>query len=637
MSGIVGMVLFDGSAVDQEDLERMAERIRHRGPDGSAVWIDAPVGLGHVMLHTTPESLFEGLPYLNRSEDLVITLDGRIDNRDELSAALCRREERLEEIGDAELILRSYERWGEGCIDKLLGDFAFAIWDRREGALFCGRDHMGIRPFYYHLTDRGFIFASEIKAILSLPGVLRELDEVTLSNFLVPIFDDWERTFYAGIRRLPAAHFLTLKDGNFRMKRYWSLDPDRKIRLSSDEEYAAEFRRIFLEAVRCRLRSAFPIGVTLSGGLDSSSVACSARKILCEEGYGLLHTFSAVFDEVPECDERDFMSAVIDQGGFEPHRIRADLKSPLDEFCEFLKYEDEPFWILNYYINWNLFKAAKQEGVRVIMDGVEGDVVVSHGLTFLVELVLSGRPIELWRTLRDLSRNFDTRARRIFWNKCVIPLTPAPVTKAYRWIRGIDHYREQCSIINPRFAERVGLKERFNSDQNDSNKLKNLRKDHYEALTSADYQHLLEVIDRQASALSLECRHPFFDKRLVEFCLALPPEQKLRRGWTRWILRYSMSGILPENIQWRGGKGNIGLNFNRGLLTSDRKMLETVIFEDMRAIEDYVDISLLQQIYRRFELEKSGEDAITLWKTVTAYLWLSRSGFANGGVGRDDA
>ena len=637
MSGIVGIFLFDGSAVDQEDLERMAERIRHRGPDGSAVWVDGPVGFGHLMLHSTPESFSEILPHSNSSGDVVITADCRIDNREELSSDLCRYEERAKDIGDAELILRSYERWGEGCIDKLLGDFAFAIWDRRKATLFCGRDHMGIRPFYYRLTDRGFIFASEIKAILSLPGVSRELDEVTLGNFLVPVFDDWERTFYSGIRRLPAAHFLTLKDGNVRMKRYWSLDPDREIRLPSDEEYAAEFRRIFLEAVRCRLRSAFPVGVTLSGGLDSSSVACSARKILSEEGDGLVHTFSAVFDEVPECDERDFMSTVIDQGGFEPHRIRADLKSPLDEFNEFLKYEDEPFWIPNYYINWNLFKAAEQEGVRVIMDGVEGDVVVSHGLTFLVELVLSGRPIELWRNLWGLSKNIEIPVRRILWNKCIVPLAPDPVAKAYRWLRGIDRYKEQCGIINPKFAERVRLRERFGSNRNDLYKFKDLRKDQYEALTSANYQHLLEVIDRQASALSLECRHPFFDKRLVEFCLALPSDQKLRRGWSRWVLRLAMSGIIPQKIQWRGDKGNIGLNFNRGLLTRDRKLLETVIFEDPQAIEDYVDISLLRQTYRRFESDRSGGDAITLWKTVTASLWLSGAGFANGEVGRDDA
>ncbi len=628
MSGILGIILLDGSAVDREDLERMKERIRHRGPDGSSCWIDGPVGLGHLMLYTTPESLAELLPASNTSDDLVITADARIDNRDELIDDLFSHKERPEKISDSELILLSYERWGEGCMDKLIGDFAFAIWDRQNNALFCGRDHLGVKPLYYHLTDRSFIFASEIKALFGHPDVPRGLDEETVGDFLVPILDDRERTFYEGIRRLPAAHILTLKGGALVKKRYWSLDPNREIRLSSDDEYAAEFRRIFLEAVRCRLRSAFPVGVSLSGGLDSSSVACSARKILAKENGGGIHTFSAIFEAVPECDEREFIGAVIDQGGFEGHQVRADTKGPLEEFGRYLEYEDEPFWILNYFMSWDIFKVAKEKGIRVIMDGVEGDVVVSHGLTFLIELASAGRLIELCRNLRGLSKNFEAPVRSILWNHCIAPLAPDSLAQVYRRLRGRDRYRDRCGIVNPEFADRTNLRERFESYLEGSRSSKDLREDHYRSLDYAYLQQVLEVTDRQAAAFSLDCRHPFFDKRLVEFCLALPSDQKLRRGWSRWILRSAMSGILPQKIQWRGGKANLSPNFNRSLLAHDGELLKKVAFEDMGAIEDYVDISHLQETYLRFASERSTEDSTTLWKTVTLSLWLSRQEFA---------
>lgn len=628
MSGIFGILRLDGSEAGREELEGMMERIRHRGPDGSAIWNEGPAGIGHLMLHATPESSFEKMPLLNGSGDLVITADCRIDNRDELLAALSLDGESCSKIGDGGLILRSYERWGEDCLHRLLGDFAFAVVDLSRETLFCARDHMGVKPFYYFINDRAFVFASEIKAILSFPEVPRRLNEEMVSDFLVPILDDRQITFYQGVRRLPAACHLTLKEGKARTERYWSLDPKREIRLSSDEEYAAEFRRLFLEAVGCRLRCSSPVGVSLSGGLDSSSVASAARKISMDSDGGKILTFSAVFDDLPDCDEREFIGAVIGQGGFESTTIRADLLSPLGEFGDYLLHEDEPFWIPNYFMSWHLFKAARDGGARVIMDGFEGDVVVSHGLTHLSELFLAGRLLELFRNLRGLSKNFATPASRILWSQCIAPLAPEPAAKLYRWLRGLDGCQERCSIINPGFAERTRIRERIQSHLRGSRSSRDLRIDHHGALDDAYLQHVLEVIDRQAAAFSLEPRHPFLDRRLVEFCLALPSEQKLRRGWSRWVLRTAMAGILPDEIRWRGGKTILSQNFNRGLLAQDRKILEAAIFDDTAAIEDYVDVPLLQRTYRRFVAEGSNRDAITLWKTVILSLWLSAAGFA---------
>ena len=174
MSGIAGAYYsFDGRPVEKTDIEKMLNIIVHRGPDGSRIWTDGPIGFGHRMLWTTPESLNEKLPFSNKTEELSITADARIDNRDELISTFDLPGRSRQTIADSELILTAFEKWGEGCPERLLGDFSFAIWDSRKNRLFCARDHMGIKPFYYYLSDKLFVFASEIKALLCYKGNTR--------------------------------------------------------------------------------------------------------------------------------------------------------------------------------------------------------------------------------------------------------------------------------------------------------------------------------------------------------------------------------------------------------------------------------------------------------------------------------
>lgn len=191
MSGIAGIYYPDGRPVDRTDLERMGAAIAHRGPDGEGVWSNGPVALGHRMLWTTPESLQERLPRLSATGDFVLTADARIDNRDDLVAALDLSDRPTSEVTDSQLILAAYEKWGTSCSEKLLGDFAFAVWDSRRQQLFCSRDPMGIKPFYYYHTAGVFAFASEIQALLCLDGVPRRLNEVKVADFLAHLREAW--------------------------------------------------------------------------------------------------------------------------------------------------------------------------------------------------------------------------------------------------------------------------------------------------------------------------------------------------------------------------------------------------------------------------------------------------------------
>ena len=372
MSGIIGLYHLDGRPAEERILQRMAQAIAHRGPDGIRYWSDGPVGLGHLMLQTTPESARERQPLTNPEATLCLTVDGRIDNRRELRQALDSNGFPPRDDTDAELLLRAYECWGESCPNRLLGDFAFAIWDARKKQLFCARDYVGVKPFYYHRSATLFAFGSEIRSVLALETVPRRLNESRVVDFLVEQLDreDEESTFYQDVQRLPAGHSLTVSPGKFLLRDYWELKAPPALKLGSLEEYGEAFREVFVEAVRCRLRSTYPVASTLSGGIDSSSVVCTIRELLASELQEPLHTISLVDADEAKCGETPYIREVLRGGWVTPHIVRSDQVSAMTEQ---MKDSDEPFEIFCYFTNWFGFAAAQKAGVRVLLDGISGD------------------------------------------------------------------------------------------------------------------------------------------------------------------------------------------------------------------------------------------------------------------------
>ncbi len=627
MSAIAGIYLLDGRSVDPADLERMVERLAHRGPDGSASWTSGPVGLGHRMLWTTPESLHEKFPLGNPTGTIVLTADARLDNRDELITALRINGRPHGEITDSELILNAYERWGERCPDKLLGDFAFAVWDGRTQTLFCARDHLGVRPFYYYRSGQMFVFGSEIKALLCLPEVPRRLNEVRVADYLVPMLEDKVITFYQDILRLPAAHVMTVSPERASVRCYWALDPARDIRYGSDEEYAEAFLELFTETVRCRLRSAYPVGSLLSGGLDSSSIVCTARQLLAQQGRGKLHTFSAIFPDVPECDERPYINAVLAQGGLEPHYVQGGRLSPLADLDRVLWHQDEAFYAPNLFLHLGLYRAAQRQAIRVLLDGFDGDIVMSHGISYLTELARTWRWITLSKEVNGLSKNFNRSPWMILWRHGFKPLIPEPILHVCQMLRACKRPAWRFNtIISPDFARRVGLSDRLQALRGEQRRPpRTSREAHYRGLTCGLIPFTLEVADRAAAAFSIGPRYPFFDRRVVEFCLALPPEQKLHQGWTRVVMRRALANVLPEEVRWRGGKSNLSPNFTRGLLGFQQRPIEEVILDDPKVIQDYVDMAALRETCRRYACHGGEQEALTVWKALTLALWLHQT------------
>jgi asparagine synthase (glutamine-hydrolysing) len=663
MSGILGIYYPNGQTVDPENIQQMVDKLAHRGPDGADIWCSQSVGLGHRMLWTTPESLLEKLPMVSEDGNLVITSDCRIDNREELLSRLQMGNCLPEKVTDTQLILAAYQEWGEDCPQHLLGDFAFAIWDGKEQKLFCARDHMGVKPFYYYVSENVFVFGSEIKALFCLPEVPRRLNEIRIADYLTLMMEDRVITSYQDILRLSPAHSLVINKSGIQTQCYWSLDPNREIKLDSDVAYASEFRRIFTEAVRCRLRSAFGIISQLSGGLDSSSVTCVARDILTTERKTELHTISTIFDKITQCDERPFISAVLEQGGLIPHYVHGDEVGPLSCLEEIFKYEDEGLLGPSHFYPWMVNRATKELGMRIALDGFDGDTTVCHGVSRITELARQGD----WKTsiheVKEFAPHFGVSPYSAFRNYALPYLKDS--AENFHWIgflRGVQEIHQHFGIsrkqlilehgvkpvlkqiqklwqgknqeltkpitsehplVESKFAERIDLNQRIQKLDVPTEQPLTTKEQHWLGLTQGVLPYTLERIDQCAANFGLEVRHPFMDKRLIEYCLALPAEQKLSNGFGRMIMRRGLEGILPKEVQWRRGKADLSPNFDDGLLKRDRVLLDQVMSHQIKHLDKYVDSDFLQAAYQRMISENQVQDGDirAAWQTVILALW----------------
>jgi asparagine synthase (glutamine-hydrolysing) len=631
MSAITGIFYRDGRTVKPEIIKKMKDKLSHRGPDGSAIWCDGPIALGHQMLWTTPESLHEKLPFHDEKAGLVITADARIDNRKELSEELDIEDKEF--ISDSYFILKSYEKWGDKCPEHLLGDFAFAIWDENEEILFCARDHMGVKPFYYYISDEGVFFATEMKALFTIDEIPSKLNEQKIIFHLMAMNLDKLCTFYEKIFSLTAAHYIKIDRINNSKIKYWELDPESKILMDSDEDYINSFREIFEEAVNCRLRSAFPIGFELSGGLDSSSVVCTAKKILNNKSSVTeLNTFSWVFDEFPEVDEREYIQKILDTGDIKSHFLHCDQISPLEEMETILWYQEQPFYSPNMSLKWKLYRKMQENDIRVLLSGNGGDEIISHSGKYLTELIFTFKWIKAINEIYFFSKNYNASFFKLFLNMGIYPLIPVYL-KNYvkKWIfpligKKINKFNSyDCFILNKGFAKNFGGKEYLKEFKEGFTKENNAAKNHYFEINNFSHQYIMEMLDRTSSPFSIEPRYPFFDKRLVEFCYAIPTEMKFKFGWNRYILRAGMDNILPKEIQWRSRKKYFDPIFKRNLLLFEKDLLEDIFFNDSKIIEDYVDLSLIKSIYEEYSSGNKVNASIYIWLVTILYFWLKES------------
>jgi asparagine synthase (glutamine-hydrolysing) len=606
--------------VDPTTLARMVKAIAHRGSDGEGQWHEGPIGLGHRLLYTTPESLHEKQPVIDDTGDVRLVWDGRLDNRQELTVTLGADMAPGAGATDPALVLRAYRRWGLRALDHMVGEFAFALWDDRVQTLVCARDRLGLKPLHYTWAGPTLFFGSEIKPLLAARGAIPEPDDEMVLAFLLREFRerDHDRTFFRGMCRLPPGHVLTVRNGVARVGRYWAIDPLRETRYARDDEYVDHFLTLFAEAVRCRLRSEFPIGVFVSGGLDSSAILCTAERYGGgpDGGVPALEAFT-LFSDDPASDERTFARDVVAATGRKGHEIHAADDDPLHRIDELLWEVESP-----------IVGAARQSvlagtdavlawGCRVLLSGDGGDHLLDE-VGYLADLV---HELRLRRFLHD-TRAFASwygGSRAQFAGMALALLVPPRMKYvAKRALR-----RAPPPWINGGLARAVGLRDRLREPWHTVPFPSFAQADSYLCVASA-YQVLkLEVDERASAAAGVETRFPFLDARLVEYVLSVPSTRRTHGGERKRLLRSAMRGIVPDTIRFRRGKGDWTDTMDRSLTALCRRDPPAALENRSGRLGRYVDLRSARRLVDRYVAGQK-ELRWEVWFLVTVDRWLER-------------
>jgi asparagine synthase (glutamine-hydrolysing) len=691
MCGIVGLVQLNGARIGAADLLAMADAIRHRGPDDVG-YILGNAGSGAHALYggaDTPAEVFgHPLPYApagrltpavpgaggrghaagytlglanrrlaivdltpaghqpicNEDRSVWIVYNGELYNADELRSELAGLGHRFVSHSDTEVIVHAYEAWGAAAPARFNGMWAFAIWDIPQRRLFLSRDRAGIKPLYFWRDAQAgrFAFASEIKALLAL-DIPRRANPALVYDFLAAnLSDHTDETFFAGIRALPPAHSLTLDlaTATLTQARYWQLDPARQIRLPSDAAYADAFRELFEDAVRRHLISDVPVGTCLSGGLDSSAVVCVINRLIRpqagERGLRVVgmeaqqKTFSARYTDARH-DEGRFIASVIraaDVDGRMTYPSPTDLR---DNWQTLFYHQEEPFVSTSIFAQWSVFKLAREAGITVTLDGQGGDELLGGYLGFFPYYFADLAAGFRWPTLgHEFRRHIalhrasgQQEARNILTN-----LLPAGIKARLK-----NRASASLSWLTPDFtaAAQVGAESRWLEERIGGSRL---AQGLYRSFVFDPLPSLLRFDDRNAMAHSIESRVPFLDYRLVEFCFALPPAQKIQDGVTKSILRRAMVGILPEDVRLRQDKLGFSTpqdSWLRETLAApgprgphDRAQSRTSWLREVFTSPDFRSRPYFQGdvLMKLLDAHQQGANASTiLWRCLAVELW----------------
>jgi len=537
MSGIVGIVNFDGRPVDRPLLDALTGRMQAWAPDRSAHAVEGNVGLGFAQLRTTEESASERQP-LSFDGEVRIVADARIDGRGQLISDLVSTGCRVaRDAPDVELILHAYMAWDYRCVDRLLGDFVFAIWDARRQALFCARDHFGVKPFYYADLGDTFVFSNSLNVVRMHPAVGEALDELAIADFLLFGFNQSPAsTSFESIRRLPPAHVLRrAKRESTATERFWSLPRDGNVRYRRQSEYVEHFKELFATAVADRLRGQC-IGVSMSGGLDSTSVASMTHSILSSAGRRFdLRLCTNVYDRLIPDDERRYASEVartldvpIHFETMDDTELHAGWSGPGIELPEPAENFDPRARSGGHFD----FMAS----CRILLSGLGGDPLLASPKAYIVKRLLRGEWSELAAGVRACRRTHGH-----------LPSLGLRSLLKGR-LNASGNRVEMPSWLNRELVTRLDLEARWRDISSPGVDEHPVRPEAYKALGDLTWQHCFGVFDPGCNGVAIEHRHPFFDVRLVRFALAMPNQPWFVR---KALLREAMKGFLPEAVRLR--------------------------------------------------------------------------------------
>ena len=567
MSAIFGIVNLDNRPVNGEQLDLMMLALSHRGPDGTGSIIEGMAGLGHQMFHITPESLMEKLPYHKRDSSLIITGNIRLDNRDELFETLGIAQSNRA-MPDSLLALRAFAKWGRNIPDHIEGDYVIVIWDIRNRQLFIFTDPAGMHPVFYHHNRKQFIFATEIKGILAVPTVSKQLNKKFLAMELaVPgtPFALPETTYFKDILSMPAASIMVVDSRGISINRHWVPDINRKIIFKNEDDWTEAFQELFFNVVKGRMRSAFPIVSLLSGGLDSSAVTAFALELRKKQGKRL-RTFSAILPDGYSgtgTDERYFIDLFKNRDTIDMQYITDEWRGPFDNLQKLVQGGESPFYTSRHFLYSAFSHAAKEQGVRVILEGCFGEMGPSfHGNGCLSELLLKGKLFELTREIVLGSRRRDKQKWEIIKGEVIKHILP--ICLQTRIIPRFDLAQNRQNMpVQKNFINSCLEKTDIVDVQNELQSL------FYTSPFHRKNQGGIFQRKRRCYPVNgfngyehVEFCYPFVDRRIIEFCLASPEWIKVRNGYNRYMIRAGMKGLAPSEIRWRTTKEPFSSDFH---------------------------------------------------------------------------
>jgi asparagine synthase (glutamine-hydrolysing) len=562
MSGIAGILRFDGNMIDRNLIEAMTATMSYRGPDGISHWHGKSAALSHCMLHTTPESLEEKQPLESEDGRYVLVMDGRIDNWDTLRRELIAKDIVLRTRSDAELVLAAYQKWGHDSLSRIDGDFAFAIWDTQARSLFCARDRFGNKPFHYHWDGKTFAFASDVRPLLDLPWVPRVLNEGMVAEFLAAEWHSHDETLWQSLLRLPPAHRLSTTTSGLKLNRYWEPDLFAALPCKSDDDYVEYYRELLFDIVRRLTRSHRPIACEVSGGLDSSAIFAVADRL--EKRQLLLapsiQGYTLDFSGDPYADEVKYARAVGAYLGRTIHEVKPASPS-LDWYTErterFLDFPDYPHGAMGQ----SILDRAETMDCRVLFSGAGGDEWLKGSHAYYGEMWQNRHRAPLLDFFRSEANGLGLR--RTLWNifrHGIAPLAQPSLKRAIRSLVARKQRREpRIEWLAPDLARLLETRtdtRRSNVSVARAGQFGLLRH-----LSDAYSPHARQLNERRASLSGIEWRQPFMSKRLVEFAFASPEHLRARAGDNRWVHRQAMRSTVPELVRTRKTKAEFTVAF----------------------------------------------------------------------------
>ncbi|PFO73770.1 asparagine synthetase B [Bacillus cereus] len=561
MSAITGIIHFNEETISIQQGTQLMSYLQRYPADDIQIWHKENVFLGCHAQWITPESVGEQLPFYNYEKQLAITADAIIDNRNELFEKLQVDYADRKNMTDSELILLSYQKWGEAAPKYLVGDFAFMIWDEKKQTLFGARDFSGSRTLYFYRGEEKFVFCTIINPLFTLPYVEKKLNEQWIAEFLaIPVnFEsvDSQQTVYKYIEQVPPSHTISVKNGKINFSRYYTPTAGKMLNLKSNEEYEEAFRDVYQSAVKARLRTHHQVGAHLSGGLDSGSVVSFAAKDLRIENKKL-HTFSYVPVEGFEdwthkgrvADERPFIQSTVKHvGNIQDYYLELPERSPLSEIDDWLETMEMPYkFFENTFWLSGVYEQASQHGIGVLLSGQRGNWTVSWGpiLDYQAMLLKKLHWMRFYRELYLYSRNLGVKKSRVF---------EVVKRKAFPFLHHLLSSEEQDAfprIINPEFAKKTNVFDRLKEQHVDitGTSISNAYDMKREQFEKTYYWSINGTYETKLSLrYALWDRDPTNDLRIVQFCLSVPEEQYVQNGVDRSLIRRATKNLLPDKVR----------------------------------------------------------------------------------------